>query len=132
MKGSLARRAVTIASLILCSAAVSKAQVKDCAELKHEIEAKLKAKGVTAYTLEIVPRDQPAKGKVVGTCGGGTSKIVYSRGEAPKVALQNHPAREVPTQPLRPGASPRKHFGRRLGDYRGSRPHGRPQAHHDR
>jgi len=27
-----------------------------------------------------VPKDQEADGKVVGTCDGGTKKIVYKRG----------------------------------------------------
>lgn len=55
---------------------------KDCNELKAEIDAKIKANGVQTYTLEIVPKDQEADGKVVGTCDGGTKKIVYKRGEA--------------------------------------------------
>jgi len=53
---------------------------KPCDELKSEIAAKLDAKGVKAYTLDIVPKDQDAEGKVVGTCDGGTKKIMYRRG----------------------------------------------------
>jgi hypothetical protein len=37
---------------------------------------------VKAYTLEVVAKDKDAEGKVVGTCGGGASKIVYTRGAA--------------------------------------------------
>lgn len=33
------------------------AQIKPCEELKSEIDAKLKEKGVADYTLEIVPAD---------------------------------------------------------------------------
>ncbi|MBE0557068.1 MAG: DUF1161 domain-containing protein, partial [Proteobacteria bacterium] len=55
--------------------------MKACEELKSEIDAKLKAKGVKSYSLEIVPNDQVKDGKVVGTCDGGTKKIVYKRGE---------------------------------------------------
>jgi len=46
------------------------AQVKPCEELKSEIEAKIKANGVQAFTLEIVPNEQvkEGEGKVVGTC----------------------------------------------------------------
>jgi hypothetical protein len=40
------------------------AGIKPCAELKGEIEEKLKAKGVTNYTLEIVPADQIKDQKV--------------------------------------------------------------------
>lgn len=56
------------------------AEKKSCDELKSEIEAKLKANGVTTYTLEIVPADQVKDEKVVGTCDGGTKKITYKRG----------------------------------------------------
>jgi hypothetical protein len=54
---------------------------KPCEELKSEIAAKLDAKGVQSYTLDIVARDVDASdAKVVGTCEGGTKKIVYRRG----------------------------------------------------
>jgi hypothetical protein len=60
--------------------ACSYAQVaKPCEELKSEIATKLDAKGVKSYSLEIVPKDQEGEGKVVGSCGGGTKKIVYRR-----------------------------------------------------
>lgn len=56
------------------------AQVKPCEELKSEIEAKIKNNGVKDFTLTIVDKDQAEDGKVVGTCDGGTKKIVYKRG----------------------------------------------------
>ncbi|WP_194788601.1 DUF1161 domain-containing protein [Pseudomonas sp. UFMG81] len=52
---------------------------KPCEELKAEIAAKLDAKGVKGYTLEIVNKGEPV-GKVVGTCEGGAKEIVYRRG----------------------------------------------------
>jgi hypothetical protein len=52
---------------------------KQCEELKSEIDAKLQAKGVKNYTLEIVVNDQVKDGKVVGSCDGGTKKIVYGK-----------------------------------------------------
>lgn len=61
------------------------AQGKPCEELKSDIAKKLEANGVKSYSLEIVPKDKDAQGKVVGTCEGGTKKIVYSRtGTNPK------------------------------------------------
>jgi len=51
---------------------------KSCDELKGEIDAKIKAKGVTSYTLEVVT-GEVKDGKVVGSCDGGTKKIVYKR-----------------------------------------------------
>ena len=55
------------------------AQRKDCGELKGEIEGKIKKNGVEKFSLEIVDADKQADGKVVGTCDGGTKKIVYKR-----------------------------------------------------
>ena len=56
------------------------AQQKNCDELKGEIEAKIKKNGVDKFSLEVVDADKQSDGKVVGTCGGGTKKIVYKRG----------------------------------------------------
>ncbi len=52
---------------------------KSCEALKSEIDSKLQAKGVKSYTLEIVANDQVKEGKVVGSCDGGTKKIVYKK-----------------------------------------------------
>ncbi|WP_339453854.1 DUF1161 domain-containing protein [Pseudomonas sp. EA_5y_Pfl2_R50] len=52
---------------------------KPCEELKAEIAAKLDAKGVSGYSLEIVDKGATG-GKVVGSCEGGTKDIVYTRG----------------------------------------------------
>lgn len=65
---------------------------KACEELKTEIAAKLDAKGVKGYTLDIVAKDKDAEGKVVGTCDGGTKKIIYTKAAAPAAA----PAKETP------------------------------------
>lgn len=56
------------------------AQRKPCEELKADIEAKIKKNGVEKFTLDIVDAGAQGKGKVVGTCDGGSKKIVYKRG----------------------------------------------------
>jgi hypothetical protein len=56
------------------------AQKKDCGELKGEIEAKIKKNGVDKFSLDVMEADKSAEGKVVGTCEGGSKKIVYKRG----------------------------------------------------
>jgi hypothetical protein len=61
-----------------CSTAAF-AEIKPCEELKAEIEAKLKAKGVEGYTLEIIPADQVKDQTIIGSCEGGSKKISYSR-----------------------------------------------------
>jgi len=65
------------AAVFCCTSAF--AEVKSCEDLKAEIEAKLKAKGVKEYTLEIIPMDQVKDQKIIGSCAGGTKKISYTR-----------------------------------------------------
>ena len=79
------------ASLLIAAPAL--AQVKPCEELKGEIDTKIKNNGVAAFTTTIVDKDAAEDGKVVGTCDGGTKKIVYRRGEAaPAAAAAPAPA----------------------------------------
>ena len=68
-----------VAALVLGLSGSAWAQAKPCEELKGEIEAKIKKNGVDKFTLDIVDADKQADGKVVGTCEGGTKKIVYKR-----------------------------------------------------
>jgi hypothetical protein len=83
-EGDSAMRQLTVFGILLFASAIVYAEgPKPCEELKAEIEKKLEAKGVTSYTLEIVPKDQEAEGKVVGSCEGGTKKIMYRRTTAP-------------------------------------------------
>jgi hypothetical protein len=70
--------AAVVAGLMVSGPAL--AQRKDCGELRGEIEAKIKKNGVEKFTLDVVDKDAQADGKVVGTCDGGTKKIVYKRG----------------------------------------------------
>ncbi len=52
---------------------------KNCEELKSEIAAKLDAKGVKGYTLEIVSNEEVKDQKVIGSCEAGTKKITYKK-----------------------------------------------------
>ncbi len=76
------RSVLMVAGLLLCAPAF--AQVKPCEELKSEIDAKLKEKGVTNYTLEIVPADQVKDQRVIGSCDGGKNKITYTKDKQKK------------------------------------------------
>jgi hypothetical protein len=69
---------VAVASILIFSGPAL-AQRKDCGELKDEIETKIKKNGVDKFSLDVVEADKQAEGKVVGTCDGGTKKIVYKR-----------------------------------------------------
>jgi len=75
-------RSLATIGLLLFVPLCAHAQAKPCDDLKTEIAGKMDAKGVKGYTLDIVAKEKDADGKVVGTCEGGTKKIVYSRGSA--------------------------------------------------
>lgn len=79
-----------------CLVSLSIPAMASCDDVKSQIDAKLQAKGVKSYTLDIVPVAQasaapsaasavaaaPAKeaaGKVVGSCEGDTKQIIYKR-----------------------------------------------------
>jgi hypothetical protein len=70
---------IVLAALALAS---SPAWAGSCDDLKSAIAAKIDAKGVKGYTLDIVPTAdvKDGDGKVVGSCEGGNKKIVYKRG----------------------------------------------------
>jgi len=83
----------TIAVLLLASVAAYAEGAKPCDDLKAEIAKKMDANGVKSYSLEIVAKDnQDVQGKVVGTCEGGTKKIVYSKTATPAAAAPQAPA----------------------------------------
>jgi hypothetical protein len=70
-------------AVICCALATSAlAATKSCEELKAEIETKIQANKVTSYTLEIVSNDEVHdQNMVVGTCDGGTRKIIYQKND---------------------------------------------------
>jgi len=68
---------LVVITMFICTSVF--AEIKPCEELKGEVDAKLKAKGVEAYTLEVVPVDQVKDQKVVGSCEGGKKKIIYAK-----------------------------------------------------
>ena len=71
------KRYVLFAAAIVLS---TNAFATPCEEVKTAIAAKLDAKHVAGYTLDVVPADQAGRdAKVVGVCEGGAKKIVYTR-----------------------------------------------------
>lgn len=67
------------AALVLSLIAAPAFAQKSCEELKTEIAAKLDAKDVKGYQLDIVPATEVMEQKVVGSCEAGQKKIVYKR-----------------------------------------------------
>ena len=92
------RTLLTVAATLLVVAPVL-AQPKPCDQLKSEIEEKIKKNGVSTFTLDVVPKGEAGKaetakegdakdakkegaaprGRVVGTCDGGTKQILYRK-----------------------------------------------------
>ena len=87
------RRAVLLITLSLATLPVL-AENLTCEALRDRLDAKLQAKGVPSYTLELVPSSQrskyiaasgvpatqPPTGKIVGACEGGARLLIYTRG----------------------------------------------------
>jgi len=68
------------ATMLLSLISLPAFAAKDCNELKMEIAAKIEANGVKSYDLTVVKtEDVKPEDKVVGSCEGGTMKIVYLR-----------------------------------------------------
>jgi hypothetical protein len=81
--GGIMRPRILAAAVLFSLCSVPAFAAKDCNELKMEIAAKIEANGVKSYELNIVKNDEAKPDdKVVGTCGGGTMKIVYVRKDA--------------------------------------------------
>ena len=71
--------ALIVAAVLALAASSTFAAGKPCEELKTAIAARLDAKNVTGYTLDIVDADKTGDAKVVGTCEGGAKKITYAK-----------------------------------------------------
>ena len=58
------------------------AQSGACDQLKATLSARIEATGVRDYSLEAVPATvpTPANVRVIGTCDGGRTKVLYYRG----------------------------------------------------
>ena len=74
------KKSMLLATLALSLFSVSAfCQTKSCEDLKSEIAAKLDGKGVKNYELKIVAAGEVKNETVVGSCDGGTKRIVYMR-----------------------------------------------------
>jgi hypothetical protein len=89
------RPLVTIAVLLFASVSVCGQGPKPCEQLKAEIAKKIEAHNVKFYSLEIVPSEKAkeVEGKVVGSCEGGTKKIVYRKTSASPQTLVTKPSK---------------------------------------
>lgn len=97
MKSRLSIVALALMSLPLFAHA-------SCDAVKSDIDAKIKASGVSSFSLNVVDADQADKseGKVVGHCEGSKA-IVYSRGSS--AASDGNTSNAAPVPPPETGRS---------------------------
>lgn len=90
-----------IAVALLAFAGAAHAQVGGCEAPAAQIDAKIRAGGVTQFTLTTVDAAADVGGRVVGTCDLGTKKIVYETGPTHGAVSAGRPAQQpaaAPTQ----------------------------------
>jgi hypothetical protein len=78
-EGVLKMKQVIFGLGLLMSAGTLLAAQLPCADLQAQIEAKLQAKGVKAYSLEVVAKGSATDKAVIGSCEAGSKEIVYAR-----------------------------------------------------
>ena len=72
----------TPALFVVLAVTAATAHATSCDEVKSKIAAKIDANHVVGYTLDAVAAADVGDRKVVGSCEGGSKKIVYERGGA--------------------------------------------------
>ena len=83
--------------LSLAGASASAAsQADNCEPIRAQIDARIRAGGVTRFTLSTVDAKATAAGKVVGSCDLGTKKILYIAGDTS--ASASAPASSAPAR----------------------------------
>lgn len=71
---------VFVAAAATAGLSASAQAAQSCDELKSAISTKLDGKQVKGYVLDVIAADASDERKVVGTCAGGSKKIVYAKG----------------------------------------------------
>lgn len=76
------------------ASAAATAAGENCDVLRDQIEARIAAAGVARFSVRVVDADAAVDtGRVVGTCGRGSRKIVYETDTAPAPAPAPVPSR---------------------------------------
>jgi Protein of unknown function (DUF1161) len=91
-----------IAALILALTVIPAfPALKPCEELKSEIVAKLEARGVKDYHVDVVTAGEAKDKTVIGSCEGGTKKITYAKDSGAPAARAGDKSQLPPTAPSR-------------------------------
>ena len=80
----------------------------NCDGLRVQIDAKIKAAGVTSYSVVVVDAAASAPGKVVGSCARGLKKIMYTTNAMSAVAPAVAPAAAPAAAPIAATSAPVK------------------------
>ncbi len=80
--------------LALLIAAPATQAASNCDSIREHIEAKLRAGGLSHFTLEVVDAGAPPRGKVLGSCERGTKRIVQVGAATASTSAPARPARE--------------------------------------
>ena len=68
----------------------------NCESIRTQIDAKVRASGVTDFVLSVVEAGAKVSGKVVGSCDLGTRKIVYSQSSLAELPRPKAKPEEAP------------------------------------
>ena len=68
---------------IVLFVASSASHANNCDSIRAQVDAKVRASGVTNFILSVVEAEAKVSGKVVGSCDLGTKKIVYNQSSSP-------------------------------------------------
>lgn len=90
--GCLQRSVLRLAAVAGLSAGLSPVLAATCQELQDSIEARIRANGVTGFTVTSVDAAASAPGQVVGTCDQGRKKLLFVRGPTrPNASVKQRP-----------------------------------------
>jgi hypothetical protein len=78
-----------------------------CEPLREQIEMQIAATGASGFAVVVVDAKATVEGKVVGTCAGGTRKLVYVRGVKVGGAAATSPGPRPTLPPARQGQTGR-------------------------
>ncbi len=92
------RRRLLLMTAVAYAAAAPAAASPTCDDLRQQIEAKIRARGVSQPVLRVIEAGATPGGQIVGSCERGARRIVYQAGaaEGPAMASPAAPAAAVP------------------------------------
>lgn len=90
-------KALPFALALMAASTTGHAEI--CEDLRARIDAKIRAGGVSNFTLAIVDVSASAPGRTVGTCGLGQQRIVYTVAAAAQNPAPSASSARAPDRP---------------------------------